>query len=277
MITFIIDASVVFHLINARLQQYALNSDNRRLYVQASLLWINALGMFPYYAGADGCTVIWVMDSKPYWRSQYYPDYKANRPSRSNEISFILEIFNDLKLPCMKVDGYEADDLAALFCVLFRRRPLRSDWEQVYLLTIDSDWQGLIGEGITWVDVNNHEPRIRDSDVVHDWFVGQYFKQPKKWQRIWPLPDKCDFHPSDIWKWKVAVGDKADNLPPDCDYHLINLYEPYAEHALWLNSDVVKQAQQLVDGMSLADYSAKEMTTVLNGLGLSMPLSYIVL
>ena len=273
---FIIDTSVIFHLINARLQQYALGADDKHLYVEASLRWIHSLGMMPYFADAQGCHCIWAMDSKPYWRSLYFPDYKATRPKTTEGISYIFDIFSKLSLPHLCIAGYEADDIAALFCVLFRQRPLRSAWQCMYLLTIDSDWQGLITDGITWVDVNNHEPRIRDEERVYDWFVTQYFKQPKKWQHEWPLPDQHAFHPTDIWRWKAVVGDRPDNLPPGAEPWLINLYEPHPDHVLWRCPDIVKEARQLIDTAKHPAYSAKEMTIVLNGIGLTMPLSYIV-
>ncbi|MEM7772263.1 MAG: hypothetical protein AAF327_17330 [Cyanobacteria bacterium P01_A01_bin.37] len=275
MIIFIIDASVIFHLINSRLQQYALSHEDKELYVKASLLWINALGMLPYFAGADGCKAIWVMDSKPYWRSQYYSEYKANRTSKP-DVNYVRQVFDSLQLLSIEVESYEADDLAALFCVLFKKRSLRSQWSQLYLLTVDTDWQGLIEEGITWVDVNRHEPVVRDVPRVYTWFEKKHGAQPKKWQKCYELPHAKDFHPTDIWKWKAIVGDKSDNLPPGCDYHLINLYEPHSEHTLWMRQDVVREAKVLIKKPVVCRYLHKEMTTILNGLGISMPLSYIV-
>lgn len=273
---FIIDAFVVFHLINARLQQYALSNENKELYIKASLLWINALGMMPYFAGAEGCKAIWAIDSKPYWRSHVYPDYKANRKSNP-EVGYIRQVFDSLSLPAMSVDGYEADDIAALFCVLFRHRPIQSAWQHTYLLTVDTDWQGLIESGITWVDVNRHQPVMRDTPNVYEWFARKHDKQPKKWQRCYELPSAETFHPTDIWRWKAAVGDKSDNLPPGCDYELVSLYEPYGEYKLWLRDDTVSEAKALLDAPCRLEYSHKEMTIILNGIGISMPLSYIVL
>jgi len=117
----------------------------------------------------------------------------------------------------MSVEEYEADDIAALFCVLFRRRPVRSKWSHTYLLTTDTDWQGLIEQGITWVDVNGHQPVVRDPERVYEWFAQKHEKQPKKWQRCYELPSVDQFHPTDIWRWKVAVGDRSDNLEPGCN------------------------------------------------------------
>lgn len=274
---FLVDTSVVAHLINSRLQQYGLSAEDQQLYIAASFLWINSLGMMPYFADADRCHCIWLMDSKPYWRSQYCPEYKAKRPPTSAEIGMILDVFHALALPSLTIEGYEADDLAALFCVLYRKRPLRSPWQRTYLLTIDSDWQGLIGDGITWVDVNGHEPRVRDAEQLYGWLESRHQKQAKKWQRAWPMPCWQEFSPRDIWRWKSVVGDRADNLAPYSPIGLIDLYQPCAGHELWKDETTISMAQQIIANLTKSEHTASEMVKVITGLGVPMPLGYIVM
>ncbi|MEM9451545.1 MAG: hypothetical protein AAGA75_23845 [Cyanobacteria bacterium P01_E01_bin.6] len=274
---FIIDTSVVAHLMCSRLCQYTLSDEERELYVKASLHWINALGMIPYFADAQECHCIWAMDSKPYWRSRILPTYKGNRSPSSHEVSLVLDIVRELNFQTIEFTGYEADDIAALFCAVYHRRPIRSTWESINLLTIDTDWQGLVSDGITWMDINGHEPRVRNIDALYQWFEGKHAKQPKKWQQAYPLPSVSEFRPSNIWQWKSVVGDRSDNLPPGSPIGLIDLYQPPDEFRLWADSAIVQKIEQTIRRLTKPTYSATDMTKIINGLGLSMPLSYIVL
>ena len=93
--------------------------------------------------------VVVCRDSKPYLRSQEYPQYKQLRKStmdpdlkgRFNETEpLILELLDRAGIPVWALPGFEADDLAA-----HAVRTYRSRFDRIYAASNDSDLFQLLG------------------------------------------------------------------------------------------------------------------------------------
>ncbi|MFP3632650.1 hypothetical protein SB776_39265, partial [Burkholderia sp. SIMBA_045] len=64
-----------------------------------------------------------VFDSKRLnFRNEFYPEYKAHRPEPPEELkpqfALIREATEAFCLPCLELEGYEADDLIATYARL---------------------------------------------------------------------------------------------------------------------------------------------------------------
>lgn len=161
--------------------------------------------------GSQGITKMWkgvmsrdsqcvlLMDSKPYWRTLLYPEYKAGRTSRPLETELISQ-GTSFGLPVLSAQGLEADDWAGLMAL---------DWATnqrpgtLKLLTVDTDWMQLVDDdlGIEWENLGKHAPHLRRNQEVIDWAFSRH--------NVW-IP-----HPSYIGNLKRVLGDKCDNIPPN--------------------------------------------------------------
>jgi len=127
------------------------------------------------------------------------------------------------------VKGYEADDVAA--CVV----ALMDGIDYVWLLTIDTDWLGLVSDSVGWFNLATYEPRVRASlTTVNQWSqarLGTTFETPR-----------------DIWDYKAKVGDASDKLPIFSPIEVIDLLNPPTEHKLWLQPRVRSTYLPLLTG-----------------------------
>jgi DNA polymerase-1 len=86
--------------------------------------------------------VIVCWDAGYEWRTSLYPDYKANRPTapdpyRQTSRTLTMEFLDLARVPQVKVDGYEADDVIAAY---WRRATA-----PVTILSNDKDLMQLVG------------------------------------------------------------------------------------------------------------------------------------
>lgn len=127
--------------------------------------------------------------------------YKGGRKFPSKEVEkcrkVINSVLNSLDITTLGVKGYEADDMAA---ALVR---INKPGEKMLLLTIDSDWLGLVNDDVSWYCMRGFTPpRYR-----HD--IGSINLWASKRLKV-----KFD-KPSDIFEYKAQYGDKSDNMPPN--------------------------------------------------------------
>lgn len=128
--------------------------------------------------------------------------------------------------------GFEADDVAAMIVQLWSKAE-SSPFDRILLATIDSDWMGMIRDRkVLWLCAGNHAPRIRERKDCHRWVQSKWNQQGKKKKALWELPPLDLFKPPDIWEWKAAVGDTADNLKGDFDPGLVRLFQPCEGYCL---------------------------------------------
>ena len=196
------------------------------IYAELAGMWINQLGWAPALGQAD-CAVVWACDSKPYWRSLIDPEYKAGRSAKTAKFYAAAngmdraEGINRINIP-----GQEADDIAAGIVRAWIENST-GQFDQLFLATIDSDWHGLVQHpDIFWISLQTFPPRIRDKETIYNWLISKWNQQSKWKQKLWALPNYNDFHPAQIWDWKVATGDSSDNLGEGTAKHMINLMHP---------------------------------------------------
>jgi hypothetical protein len=161
---------------------------------------------------------VWCLDSKPYWRSRFEPEYKGTRGGHKLDIQPTLDLLDELGCITIGFPEFEADDIAAALVKI---------WPSLhhYLLTTDSDWSGMVGGNVTMLSPL-FEPRVREPVHVWGWLKGKYAKLPKCQQRKWNMPGVVGFDPSMVWQFKSVFGDTSDNLPPGVHPGMIDLFNP---------------------------------------------------
>jgi hypothetical protein len=219
--TLIIDGSCIAYFLEGCLERFDMlgNQDARKalvLYIQERLFLNSAWPMVP----------VWCLDSKPYWRSRFEPEYKGTRTRSKLNIRPTLELLEELGCHTIAIPEFEADDIAAGIVRTFPKAG--PEGVHHYLLTTDNDWAGMVGENVTMLSPL-FEPRIRQPVHVWGWLRGKYAKLPKCNQIYWQMPDVVGFDCQQVWRFKSQFGDAGDNLPPRCHPGLIDLFNPIVE------------------------------------------------
>jgi len=123
------------------------------------------------------------------FRDDWYPDYKANRPSMPEDLRAQVEpLHAAVKAegwPLLAVDGVEADDVIGTLT----RQALERGWE-VVISTGDKDLTQLVRPGVRWVNTMSEE-------VLDEAGVTAKFGVP----------------PERIVDYLALVGDTVDNVP----------------------------------------------------------------
>jgi DNA polymerase-1 len=123
------------------------------------------------------------------FRNEIYPLYKANRDGPPEELipqfGLIREATHAFSLPCIELDGYEADDIIATYARLAEARG-----EEVVIVSSDKDMMQLIRPGVTMFDPMKSKP------------IGP----PEVFEKFGVTPDKV----VDI---QSLAGDSTDNVP----------------------------------------------------------------
>lgn len=130
----------------------------------------------------------------------------------------IRKLCADRGWPMLQKSGYEADDWAATLRVLNDRLP---EPNNLTLVTVDSDWMGLVNERTDWFCMKGWAPRTRS-------YQSEQFTEWVKRRLNTGIAE-----PSDIWLVKQAQGDKSDNLPKGSPLEVISLLKPPKEFRLW--------------------------------------------
>lgn len=132
---------------------------------------------------------------------------------------FVYKCIRDQGWLFFKQLGYEADDIAATIVHINRHL---DNPGKLMLLTVDTDWLGLVDNHTSWFCMHGYQPRLRDSlEVINQWAqrrLGCTLSSPR-----------------DIWDIKSRQGDRSDNLPESEGMLLpaIDLLNPPEEHRLW--------------------------------------------
>ena len=95
----------------------------------------------------DGRIAVAFDSPGPTFRSEIYPAYKATREKAPDDlreqIPRIERILGALDVPCIKREGYEADDIIAILAEACRR-----DGRQCYILSGDKDLLQLVDDTV---------------------------------------------------------------------------------------------------------------------------------
>lgn len=131
-----------------------------------------------------------VFDSKRLnFRNDFYPDYKAHRPEPPEELkpqfALIREATEAFCLPCLELEGYEADDLIATYA-----RLAVEAGREVTIVSSDKDMMQLVRPGVRMLDPLKNKP-IGPDEVFEKFGVA---------------PDK-------VVDVQALAGDSVDNVP----------------------------------------------------------------
>ena len=229
----VMDTSAFAHIAASRCRTIPHDSAEARTYSQLCIQWFSNLGWLRCLAeSCNDVRVLWAVDSKPYWRSKIEPNYKMNRKPKPPETVEFVRYFcqHAASRPSgVAVYGFEADDIAAAVVRMWRSKQASGQstpLDHIYLCTVDSDWLGLVGDGVTWLNPAAHVPRVREEPESYNWLLSQWKRQSKKRQKWWAVPNWQDYKPGHIWQWKSVVGDRADGLKAGSDIGLIDLLNP---------------------------------------------------
>ena len=136
----------------------------------------------------DYVAVIFDASSKTF-RNDLYAEYKANRDEPPEELrpqfALVREATRAFNLPCIELEGYEADDLIATFA-----RQATARGFQTVIVSSDKDLMQLVNDSVTMFDPMK-DKRIAAPEVVEKFGVG---------------PDK-------VVDVQALMGDSTDNVP----------------------------------------------------------------
>ncbi|WP_425407226.1 DNA polymerase I [Hwanghaeella sp.] len=123
------------------------------------------------------------------FRNDIYPDYKGHRPDAPEELvpqfPLIREATEAFNLPCLEMEGYEADDLIATYA-----RQAVEKGSKVTIVSSDKDLMQLVTNGIEMWDP------MKNQSIHHDQVVEKFGVPPDK-----------------VVDVQALAGDSTDNVP----------------------------------------------------------------
>lgn len=139
----------------------------------------------------DPAYVVVVFDSNgKTWRHEVYPEYKLGRVPMDDQLLESLpefaKIFRFNKLPCLRLDGWEADDLIATLAVKAAQHNIIS-----YIVSTDKGFTQLLSD---------------DRILQYDYFARLGY------DKIW-VPGKYGVEPHQLTDYWALVGDTTNRIP----------------------------------------------------------------
>ena len=128
----------------------------------------------------------------PTFREEKLPSYKETRPGMPDDlrsqIALVKRVFEALRLPCLEVPGFEADDVLGTLCEKMRTEPV-----EMVLVTGDKDMLQLVGPRVRVLSTNARGEPVwfDDAAVSAKWGVAPM-----------QIPDLL-----------ALMGDSIDNIP----------------------------------------------------------------
>ena len=123
------------------------------------------------------------------FRNEIYPDYKGHRPDAPEELrpqfSLIRDATEAFNLPCLEMEGYEADDLIATYA-----KQAVAKGSKVTIVSSDKDLMQLVQDGIEMWDP------MKNTAIHHDQVVEKFGVPPDK-----------------VVDVQALAGDSTDNVP----------------------------------------------------------------
>lgn len=130
-----------------------------------------------------------IFDTKVNFRNDIYPAYKANRPPAPEDLvpqfALIRDAVRAFNVPCLELEGYEADDLIATYT----RQTIDAGGD-VTIVSSDKDLMQLVQPGVVMLDTMKNK-RFENEQVFEKFGVG---------------PDK-------VIDVQSLAGDSTDNVP----------------------------------------------------------------
>ncbi len=210
--------------------------------VNATFGFTNMLIKLLRDSDADGIAVIFDKSSKSF-RNEIYDQYKAHRPEPPEDLipqfAAIREATKAFNLPCIEMEGYEADDLIATYA-----RQAKEAGAEVTVVSSDKDLMQLVDGGVTMLDP------MKDKSIGPDEVVEKFGVGPEK-----------------VVDVQALAGDSVDNVPgvPGIGIktaaQLINEYgdlETLLERAGEIKQN--KRREKLIENAEMARISKKLVT-----------------
>lgn len=123
------------------------------------------------------------------FRYEIYPEYKANRDETPEDLipqfPLIRDAVKAFDLPCLEMEGYEADDLIAAYTKLARAKG-----KKVVIVSSDKDLMQLVGDGVRMLDP----------------MKGDFIGPDQVMEKFGVTPDK-------VVDVQALAGDSTDNVP----------------------------------------------------------------
>lgn len=103
-------------------------------------------------------TFLYLWDDRAEFRFSLYPEYKGKREDTPEKVKekeeyhlqqpHIKKMLNSLGISQLRVEGFEADDLAFHLTKIFLAKGYK-----VNLITSDKDWLQMLDHNVTWIDM----------------------------------------------------------------------------------------------------------------------------
>lgn len=123
------------------------------------------------------------------FRNEIYPDYKGHRPDAPEELRPQFSLIRDatlaFNLPCLEMEGYEADDLIATYA-----KQAVALGSKVTIVSSDKDLMQLVDDGIEMWDP------MKNRSIRHDEVMEKFGVPPEK-----------------VVDVQALAGDSTDNVP----------------------------------------------------------------
>ena len=204
--------------------------------------------------GPSHLAVIFDASSKTF-RNDIYPDYKGNRDEPPEDLrpqfGLIRDAVRAFNVPCIEMDGFEADDLIATYA-----RQASNAGATVTIVSSDKDLMQLVDDNVEMLDTMKNRT-IREEEVVEKFGVA---------------PDK-------VIEVQALAGDSIDNVPgvPGIGVKTAaELIHQYGDVETLLDrAEEIKQPkrrQNLIDHAEMARIS-KELVTLKDDVAVDTPLS----
>ena len=138
--------------------------------------------------------IVLVLDSRiPTFRHEAYPAYKAQRQKAPEEIVAAIpmaeEFAKAMRIPCVRVDGFEADDLMGSYAAA----ALADEAMDTFLVTGDKDIAQLVGERTYLYRIGTSSPEVLGpAEVCARWGLRE---------------------PAQMIDYLALAGDTSDNIP----------------------------------------------------------------
>ena len=139
----------------------------------------------------DGSSIITVFDAKgKTFRSDIYPDYKANRPPMPDELRLQLDpiksICKAIGFPIVEIEGVEADDVIATIVEM-----AKGEGYSCVISSLDKDLMQLVEDpSVSMINTMTNK-KFNEKDVI----------------------EKFGVRPNQIRDMLALVGDSSDNIP----------------------------------------------------------------
>ncbi len=178
------------------------------------------------------------------FRNEIYSEYKANRPEPPEDLRPQFPLVRDatraFNLPCIEMEGYEADDLIATYA-----RQVEADGGEAVIISSDKDLMQLVSDKVSMFDTMKNK-HIGSDQVVEKFGLG----------------------PEHVIDIQALAGDSTDNVPgvPGIGVKTAaQLLEEYGDlETLLARAEEIKQKKRRENLIEFADQAriSKELVTL---------------